>query len=663
MLDRLKNRIRQFGRVEKIFFASLVLFVILEQTLPGGVFAVLAGLALLVTGIWLLIRLVRLTVRKTIWSLRNRLLVTYVFIAVIPVLLIVLLGGLGTYTLASQITVYLVTSELDRRAESLDRANGYIAHSDPEHRAAVMFRVGENFRTVSPDATFLVEDAGKRWQWPQDAQVLSPPPGWKNAKGILFRGGKYYVWSHILAGTAELTAVAPLTRDYLSEMVPGLAEVSFFRPGPSERDGPSPKARINIKGRGIQPLPNSPELIGKGLPERTNRADMEVYWASLSPASDWDHPGAPQFTSLLVHTRPSLILQTIFSRKADELQGFLPVLLLGVSILFLLVELTALVIGVSLTRTVTGAVHVLYAGTQRVIEGDFSFRIAVPRTDQLGELTTSFNVMTGKVERLLVVAKEKERMEAELEIAREVQNQLYPKTVPVMRTLRLHAMCHAARTVSGDYYDYQAVDGNQLALAIGDVAGKGISAALLMATLQSCMRAQMRTPVGLAAPGGGIAARAALSTSHLVSELNQQLYAFTSAEKYATFCFGLYDDNNGVFTYTNAGHLPPMLVRRGIACPLEVNGMVVGAFPFSQYDESSIQLESGDLLVCYTDGITEPENEYGEMFGEERLIELVTRNVDHDEGRIIRTVMEAVNEWTGAPELSDDMTLLLARKL
>jgi len=93
-----------------------------------------------------------------------------------------------------------------------------------------------------------------------------------------------------------------------------------------------------------------------------------------------------------------------------------------------------------------------------------------------------------------------------------------------------------------------------------------------------------------------------------------------------------------------------------------VNGLMVGAFPFATYDESKIALCSGDLLVCYSDGVTEPENEYGEMFGEERLIELVAKNADRDEAQIIESVMERVREWTGVPELSDDMTVLLARK-
>jgi phosphoserine phosphatase RsbU/P len=147
-----------------------------------------------------------------------------------------------------------------------------------------------------------------------------------------------------------------------------------------------------------------------------------------------------------------------------------------------------------------------------------------------------------------------------------------------------------------------------------------------------------------------------------VSELNQQLYATTSPEKYATFFFAIYDPETGLLTYTNAGHLQPVLIRDGAPTLLDVNGTIVGAFPFSKYQESKLELRSGDLLVCYTDGITEPENEYGEMFGEERLIELVAKNAARDDAAIMESVMESVRQWTGAPELSDDMTLLLARK-
>jgi len=243
-----------------------------------------------------------------------------------------------------------------------------------------------------------------------------------------------------------------------------------------------------------------------------------------------------------------------------------------------------------------------------------------------------------------------------------VQEQLYPKIAPIFKTIRVTGMCQPARMVSGDYYDYQRLSSNRLAFAIGDVAGKGISAALLMASIQSAMRMELRASLELAAPSYATVNGFKLSTARLVSELNQQLHATTSAEKFATFCIALYDDETGMLTYTNAGHLPPILIHNGGSSRLDVNGTVVGAFPMSKYDESKVALHPGDLLVCYTDGITEPENEYGEMFGEERLIELVSKNADRDDHRVIETVMDAVRQWTGAPELSDDMTVLLARK-
>jgi sigma-B regulation protein RsbU (phosphoserine phosphatase) len=263
---------------------------------------------------------------------------------------------------------------------------------------------------------------------------------------------------------------------------------------------------------------------------------------------------------------------------------------------------------------------------------------------------------------LLVVAKEKERLQAELALALEVQEQLYPKSAPLFKTIRVTGMCQPARMVSGDYYDYQRLSSNRLAFAIGDVAGKGISAALLMASIQSAMRMELRSSLELGVPPYARANGFKLSTARLVSELNQQLHATTSAEKFATFCIALYDDETGLLTYTNAGHLPPILIHNGSASRLDINGTVVGAFPASKYDESKIALHPGDLLVCYTDGITEPENEYGEMFGEDRLIELVSKNADRDDNRVIETVMDAVRQWTASPELSDDMTVLLARK-
>jgi sigma-B regulation protein RsbU (phosphoserine phosphatase) len=153
------------------------------------------------------------------------------------------------------------------------------------------------------------------------------------------------------------------------------------------------------------------------------------------------------------------------------------------------------------------------------------------------------------------------------------------------------------------------------------------------------------------------------STASLVSNLNRQLYASTTPEKYATFYFAVYDEADHSLTYTNAGHLSPLLVRGGQVILLEPTGTVVGAFPFAVYQEKTVTLEHGDMLVAYTDGLVEPENAYGEMYGEERLTELLLKYHLADSSEIIARAMEAVVQWTGSTELQDDMTMVVARRI
>jgi sigma-B regulation protein RsbU (phosphoserine phosphatase) len=324
--------------------------------------------------------------------------------------------------------------------------------------------------------------------------------------------------------------------------------------------------------------------------------------------------------------------------------------------MFLLVELFSLRAGVKLSQSITGAVHELYEGTQRVKSGDFTYRIPVDGDDQLADLSMSFNTMTQNLGQLIVVAKEKERLQSELEIAREVQNQLFPRDIPSSKHLELKGICKPARVVSGDYYDFMTLAGSELAFAIGDVAGKGISAALLMATIQSTMRTQL-------SGSNGASGQPRYSAAKLVAQLNRQLYANTTPEKYATFYFALYDETQHALTYTNAGHLPPILIHRGEITELNPTGTVVGAFPFAKYEERTVTLETGDILVAYTDGIVEPENPYGEMFGDNRLKDLVMRYAFADSSEIISRTMEAVTQWTGSSELQDDMTMVVARRL
>jgi sigma-B regulation protein RsbU (phosphoserine phosphatase) len=391
------------------------------------------------------------------------------------------------------------------------------------------------------------------------------------------------------------------------------------------------------------------------LPKPLNAFDLHVRWLYPMYVPAWESPqAAPQRFLLAVDTRYSAVLAIVFGQTGDWsdvwMTGF--IVLVGV---FLIVEIASLWAGIKLTRSITGAVHELYEGTRHVREGDFLYRIPVKGEDQLAELGSSFNNMTQNLGRLIVVAKEKERLESELTIAREVQNQLFPKDTPTVRTLELKGVCNAARMVSGDYYDFMPLPNDVLAFAIGDVAGKGISAALLMASIQSTMRTQLN------AVNGGPLHK--FSAAALVATLNRQLYATTSPEKYATFYFALYDEITHALTYTNAGHLAPILVRESSCEMLDSTGTVVGAFPIARYEEKTVILEPGDFVLAYTDGIVEPENVYGEMFGEDRLKDLAVKYAKAESMELIARTMEAVVQWTGAGELQDDMTMVVARRL
>jgi sigma-B regulation protein RsbU (phosphoserine phosphatase) len=213
-----------------------------------------------------------------------------------------------------------------------------------------------------------------------------------------------------------------------------------------------------------------------------------------------------------------------------------------------------------------------------------------------------------------------------------------------------------------------------MVLAVGDVSGKGISAALLMATIHSAVRAyslegipvfRQAEAVGagpvLASKYDPVIPGAEASPSTLLSLLNHQLYHSTPMEKYATLFLATYNGDARRLTFSNAGHLPPLLLgASGSIRRLEHGGTVVGLFDDLSYDEGSVQMRLGDIFLAYSDGVTEPENEFGE-FGEPRLIELVQENRDRPLEQITEIVTAAVDDWIGGAEKPDDVTLVLAR--
>lgn len=622
-----------------LFLAAELLFIFGVQN--SGLL-VLTSIGLFGIGMVLGFRALRMLIRAGIWRLRNRLIVTYIFIGVVPLVLILVSVGVGGYILAGQTAMYLVSSELDRTIGMLGVPANALALNPSALPSVVLEQTAPFIRQRFSHFEVALRRDGKEFHYPAASTMAVAEDATHDYSGLTVKDGVYCAWSHTTKPGLTVDVLAPIDGEMLGELVPHLGRVELS----------GGRARI-ARRRDI-----TPEDLRNGdansVPAPASQFDYEVNWLSAVSIAQWGTAKALDSDLLLVTTRPSALMGAIFGDRFKIAQGLLFVFF-GLLILFFLVELVSLVIGVSLTRSVTGAMQNLYEGTRRVAEGDFSTRIQVKGTDQLAAVSGSFNGMTERLERLVIVEKEKERLQSEIEIAREVQNQLFPRSSPSSRTLEITGVCRPARMVSGDYYDFLCLQDANLALAIGDVAGKGISAALLMASIQSIMRSQLSSVT--------IGAGATYSTSTMVARLNDQLYLSTAPEKYATFLFGVYDEQDRAFTYTNAGHLPPILIRNSQAQTLEVTGTVVGAFPRMQYGEQKVILEPGDLLVSYTDGITEPENEYGEEFGADRLVETVVKHQKLESAALVARVMDAVRAWTTAPELPDDMTIVLARSL
>ena len=324
-------------------------------------------------------------------------------------------------------------------------------------------------------------------------------------------------------------------------------------------------------------------------------------------------------------------------------------------VFFLLAELVSLIIGVLLTKSITSAVHNLYRGTQFVKRGDFTHRILVRSQDQLGALAASFNQMTEFVQQLVRERVQKERLDRELEIAKEVQERLFPNKNPEMKQLDVAGSCLPARTIGGDYYDFLNLGRNQLVMALGDICGKGISAALLMANLQATLRSNV---LNLHDANGWNRDN---SVAEVMKRLNGQIFGYTADNRFASLFYALYDEDQHTITYCNAGHNPPLYFKGEEMLRLNEGGTVVGIFSDSIYEQKTLHIQSGDLLVAYTDGIVESVNEYGEEFGEHRLIQLIQDSRTLTANSINEVIMKAVLAWTFAEEQDDDMTLLIAK--
>jgi sigma-B regulation protein RsbU (phosphoserine phosphatase) len=633
--------------------AAGLLFVLLNA--QGGLFSFLKYLAVL-AGTYLFFRFLGRWRSRLLWSLRNRLIVAYLFIAVVPILLLMTLGLLAARIFYSQLGAYLLHEDMQQRIEMIRDISEHIAIAHHTLPAGVTVEESEQILAAQSHAVHDRDLPGLTIRFTDDASLLGKvtTSGRESFAGLLQQGDALSLTSIRAISTGKVQRIVllqvPVKPEFLATVAPDLGAIQLNLMEPYL---PGTQQGVIYSSGGAQYRIARPILArNRALQSPSFWIDTPVNVVSSLNSVFVARDGKVELNRPVLavfNVRPSRLTGKILSSFGD-LSDYYFLFLIIAGVVFLLIEVAALATGIVLTRRITRAVADLYRGTQYVQVGDFSHRVQIERRDQLGELGESFNQMTGSISGLIEEQNQRQRLENEISIAREVQNQLFPSTLPSVPGVEIEAICKAARSVSGDYYDFIQLSPTHVAIAIADISGKGISAALLMASLQAALRSQML-----------FEGSEHLSTAELVARLNKHLVRNTGDDRFATFLIAVYDSSTRTLRYTNAGHLPAFLLCQGSAVLLDKGGMVLGVVDDYVYEQGSLTVGPGSLLVGYSDGLVEPENVYGEEFGIPRLKEAAIRVQGAAPLMVAEALMAAAEEWAGTPEQADDMTVIVAR--
>jgi sigma-B regulation protein RsbU (phosphoserine phosphatase) len=637
--------------------------------------------------------------RRVLWKVRNRLIATYLLMGLSPVVLFGTLGFIAAYlftgqyatntalTILNDAAVQLKDQTASDAGFSLSQQNPHAKTVAIEHTGAlagspvsVSVEQGNHWSAlISPAPGSSTEETPEPLLAPGEA-----PPAWLKPSfhGMVSAKGHLYLCSETSVEPGNNSALVvgsmPIDTTELAKMANGLGMIRLI-PGFSHLTNDSgaadedvqigddddkdtatkakpKKFSVNVAGKPVdRQIQDRSFTVVKGgsVPPAAHFYDTPVVFSLPTEITSWQ-TGKTVPLIIVVQSRPTLLYAHLFSTAAGVgtfVRGFL----IGVAVVFVGIELFALLMAFGLARTITRSVSDLYRGTKEIDAGHLEHRIRVARHDQLGALAASFNGMAASISDLLVQQREKERLLNELMIAQEVQTTLFPDSPASLGGFEMHAMSLPARTVGGDYFDFIFGPGNNLCLALGDISGKGISAALLMASLNSAVRAFIL--------GHDATESSPPSPALLLTLLNRHLYISTQSARYATLFLATYDVEARKLTYANGGHLPPVILSAdGKITRLDVGGSVVGLLEDMEYAEATVQLEPGDLLVAFTDGLTEPENASGE-FGEARLFDYLARNRQLPLPLLASSTLKTLQDWIGDGEQPDDMTILLARQL
>jgi phosphoserine phosphatase RsbU/P len=601
--------------------------------------------------------------RRLLWRVRRKLILSYIFIGVIPALLILIFFLFAGSLVFMNVSAYLFKDGYDgiiENARISAQAGATEIGRDPASAAETIRRVHSIRVRMYPDISvaYIAPDGRRLTAGPwTHLPVPDGIPAWM--KDDVFAGSvgvpvkdstgeeDLVVRALVKVGTrgsgGAVVIDVPLDERVTQKLyqTSGVRIENVFGPSAASGAGMRSTSASGQSGR-------SAVVFEKSL------AQIDVQdWASGATHSD---------TVALTYRLRELYnhlssAQSLLVSGNMRLSDALLLVLAVIGVMFLIIEAVALVMGLALARSITSSVHELFTGTERVRQGDFGHRIDIESKDQLGELAESFNQMTGSIENLLQTAAEKKRLEEELRIARQIQMSLLPRGPLDFPGISVTALCVPAREVGGDYYDFFPVGDRRLGVLIADVSGKGTSAALYMAELKGLMLSLSQIHQ---------------SPRQLLLEVNRILSNNLDTRSFITMTYAVIDLNERILTFARAGHTPLIyLSGNGESAGAQVlapSGLVVGLrIPgalekFADLlEEDSIPLGTGDVLVFYTDGITEAMNTDSDLFGDVRLGGLIAEHGHLDTGDLRERILREIEAFVGVADQHDDMTMILIK--
>jgi phosphoserine phosphatase RsbU/P len=666
----------------------------LLRTLPGRLLLITSGLLLVIVGAqalvtlppsvdlfrkvvslvwlaglaWLAVLAVSRNRRAFLWRVRRKLILSYVFLGVVPAVLIV------AFALAAGVLLYVVVSSYafkEGYADTIDEVRQVAETSalelgrNPVSAASALDRKYSNLAPRYPalslasvpvgraarDSGGAADDIVTAGPWLHEAAPEAVPAWVSKAGG--FSGTLASIDAATGAPRLVIRSAVP-TRDGMRMVIADLPVDAPLIARLRDRTGTA-VGGLALLGCGGTPPVSDPNRASRPGSQWSLFRETEAF----IDCTGWAD-GATGLVAVTLIAPVAGLYDRLAAATAEPGTGtaeftwaVLLRLLAVLGALFLIIQGSALVMGAVLAKSITSAVHELFIGTERVQQGDFAHRISIESNDQLGDLAGSFNRMSASIEHLLQVQREKQRLDDELRIARQIQKSLLPVRPPRMAGLDVADLCEPAREVGGDYYDFIELGPRQLAVLVADVSGKGTSAALYMAELKGLMLALSHTQP---------------SPRRLLIDVNRLLADHLDNRSFITMTYAVIDLEHGTLTAARAGHTPLVVVSNGRSEVITPDGMVLGlrlpgaAERFEEIlTEHTRRIAPGDVIVLYTDGITEAMDRDGELFGDEALARVLASQAHLNAAGIRERVVREVRAFVGDAEPHDDMTMVVLK--